>query len=46
MLVAGSVGNALPHTLGPSKSKLEIEPVLASQMNAMIWRAANIVSGA
>ena len=41
---AGSVVNALPSTFTPSKSKMEIEPVLANQTNAMIGRVAGSVN--
>ena len=42
--MAGSVENALPRTFTLSKSRMEIEPVLANKTNAMTWKAAGIVN--
>jgi len=42
--VAESVENALRLTFIPNKSRMEIEPALANQTNAMILRAAGLVN--
>jgi hypothetical protein len=42
--VVASVGSALHHTFIANKSKMEIEPVLVIQTNAMPWRVAGLVN--
>jgi hypothetical protein len=46
MSVVGYVENVLPHMFTLNRLKLGMKLVLASQTNAMNWRAASIVSGA
>ena len=41
---AGSVGNALPFTFAPSKSRMATEPVLANQMSATGRRVAGLAN--
>jgi len=42
--VAGFAGNALRLTFTLSRSRVEIELVLANQTNAMTWRAAGLAN--